>query len=143
MNWTKTDTGYAAGAYMLERTPGRRWVLLFRDEQIGSQYGTLALAKIAAADHAAAQPPEVGQADPTVSTNGVDVPVSLGTTPAEPPAPAPDVPPTPRPAAPAPFPRDLGDEPLAQTLERLDVIKSTLPLGRIGRRIYNRPRVAA
>lgn len=176
MNWTKTDTGYTAGAYMLNRTPGRRWVVLFRDEQVGPQYGKLSDAQAAAEQHAilelakqqaadlADQPRDqtaqefgqmLGVTDPPpalpprtdfVPIEGVDYPTG-GTPPGprtpEQPVTAPDVPPTPQTPVPAPYPRDLGDEPLAQTLDRLHDIKATLPF-RVGRRrLTGRPRVAA
>lgn len=157
MNWKKTDTGYAAGAYMVNRTPGRRWVVLFRDEQIGGQHSKLADAQVAAEQHAILELAK--QQAATLADQPRDAVVQefgqmLGVTDPPPtppgwnnlddvPAPAPDVPPTPRPAVPAPFPRDLGDEPLAQTLDRLELIKLTLPF-RVGRRrLTSRPNVAA
>lgn len=52
MNWTKTDSGYAANGYSLDRTPGKRWLVSFDGTPLadGKHFSKLADAKQVAED---------------------------------------------------------------------------------------------
>jgi len=53
LNWTKTDTGYAAESYAVNRTPGKRWVVRFNGETLTPNHiSKLADAKEVARTHA-------------------------------------------------------------------------------------------
>ena len=125
LNWTKTDAGYAAGIYQVNRTPGRRWVVLVNGEQLaGPALPRLADAQALAQElyntvqAAAPEPPPVdddNDPDDTPLLVPDDLPAPLG-----PPVPVPPI----DPAMTADF---VPGERLGDLLARLDDVRATLP----------------